>query len=98
MFDWLNVIQTQKEQGKTQQQIGESIGWSQRRVADYCKIKSCVSADVLKKAKSNQEGRALENSATALNFTEGWFRNSGIYDLQPERQQNVRFWACLGWF
>ena len=87
MFDWLGVIQKQKETGKTQQEIGESIGWSREKVKDMVKLECSVGADVLKIAKEHQTGRAPNNGAIApFNFTEGWFRNSGLYDLEPEYQ------------
>jgi len=96
MFDWLGVIQKQKESGKTQAEIGESIGWSQQKVADYYKTTTHITADVLKMAKEHQSGRAVENTATAVNFTEGWFRNSGLYELEPERQEQFMKWFLDG--
>jgi len=41
-----------------------------------------LSAVILELAKGHQKGRADSESANAyFNFTEGWFRNSGLYDL-----------------
>jgi hypothetical protein len=44
-----------------------------------------IVTDVLGLAKKHQTGRVTEN-VTNVTFTEGWFRDSGLYDLQPEYQ------------
>lgn len=88
LFDWLNIIQKLKKEGLTQEEIGNKIGWSQRKVADYFQIIKNFSAENLEFCKNNQKGRALKNSALALfDFTEGWFRTSGLYDLQEQYQK-----------
>lgn len=87
MFDWLGVIQKQKESGKTQQEIGESIGWSIDQVKKYCTLQNKV-PHILDIAKEQQAGRGTgEVPNGTFNFTEGWFRNSGLYELEPERQE-----------
>ncbi|WP_407356033.1 hypothetical protein [Methanolobus sp. WCC5] len=76
-----------KAKGSTQQQIGESIGWSREKVKDIVKLETSIGADILNLAKEHQEGRAPSIGASApFNFTEGWFRNSGLYELKAESQ------------
>jgi len=63
----------------TQAQVGERIGWSRTRVADYARLQDVIVAQVLDLARSIQEGRATETVANeTFPFTEGWFRNSGM--------------------
>jgi len=88
LFDWLNIIQHLRSEGLTQQQIAERIGWSRVRVKDYVALLDKVGAEVLNLVKQHQEGRAPTNGANAptFNFTEGWFRTSGLYDLEEQYQ------------
>jgi len=54
------------------------------------KIISDIGADILEKCKANQIGRAPTNGACApFNFTEGWFRTSGLYELNEYYQTNT---------
>jgi len=44
-------------------------------------------------AKKYQEGRGVKNTPSGVfDFTEGWFRNSGIYDLMPVDQMELMRW------
>ena len=72
-----------KKQGLTQAEIGEKVGWSVQKVSDYNNALEKTSAEVLVLAKTWQNGRAEKKSAVA-DFTEGWFRNSGLYELHPQ--------------
>ena len=83
LFDWLGVVSKLREEGLTQAQIGERIGWSRTAVQDYLRILDKVDAKVLDLAQKHQKDRASMNDANApmFDFTEGWFRTSGIYDL-----------------
>ena len=82
LFDWLEIIRKLKEQGKTQKEIAEVLGWSRSKVADYNRILENVVAEVLEYAKQHQKDRVTQNVANAtFDFNEGWFRNSGIYNL-----------------
>ncbi|KAF1084841.1 hypothetical protein SPSYN_02011 [Sporotomaculum syntrophicum] len=78
------------ENSASQAQIGERIGWSREQVKDYATVLNKICADVLDLAKKYQVGRAPKNGANAPNhdFTEGWFRASGLYELHeyPHRQ------------
>lgn len=88
MFDWLFRIEQEKEKGLTQAEIGGRIGWSRTKIADYIKLLSSIVAQVLELAKQHQKGRASCDDASAtFDFTEGWFRTSGLYNLCPDYQQ-----------
>jgi site-specific DNA-methyltransferase (adenine-specific) len=95
VFDWNQIIQTLKSRGLTQEQIAARIGWSREKVKDYAAIGTKLGAEFLKVAKSIQTGRASGDGATAptFNFTEGWLRNSGLYNLSPDYQTEFLTWA-----
>jgi hypothetical protein len=43
--------------------------------------------------KAHQEGRGAKDAPDgAFTFTEGWFRNSGIYELDAGRQMELMEW------
>ncbi len=87
LFDWLDVIGKLRGEGLTQAQIGERVGWSRIVVAGYSRLQDIIVAQVLDLSKHHQYGRETKSVAGAtFNFTEGWFRNSGLYDLQPKYQ------------
>jgi len=87
LFDWLDVIASLKAEKLTQAAIGEKIGWSRDKVQGYSDVLNKVVAQVLELAKECQEGRAVKKVATATSlFTEGWFRDSGLYDLEEKYQ------------
>ena len=49
----------------------------------------------MKIAKDYQTGRVSENlTNVSFDFTEGWFRNSGLYDLNKENQLKFMKWFC----
>ena len=88
LFDWLGVIDAQRKDGLTQQSIGDKIGWSRDRVADYTSVINHIGADNLFLAKDHQTGRATHDGANAtLDFTEGWFRE--ITKLNPDNQKKI---------
>ena len=47
LFDWLDLISGLREQGLTQAEIGEKIGWSRTKVADYARLIENTVANVL---------------------------------------------------
>jgi hypothetical protein len=75
----------------TQAEIGEKIGWTESKVKQYSALLNSIVTDVLGLAKKHQTGRVTEK-VTNVTFTEGWFRNSGFYDLQPEYQLRLMTW------
>jgi hypothetical protein len=90
LFDWLGIIKALKAEGLTQEKIGEKVGWSRDKVQGYLELATKVVAKVLDMAQQRQEGRATPDVATAtFDFTEGWFRNSGLYELWPCYQYRV---------
>ncbi len=91
LFDWLDVVKSLKSEGLTQEKIGERIGWSRDKVQGSNELVTKVVANVLDLCRAHQKGRATDDVATAtFDFTEGWFRTSGLYDLQPEYQERLR--------
>ena len=92
LFDWVELISKMRDEGLTQQEIGDKIGWSEGNVKKYSMLLNKVPR-ILEKAKQHQEGRgtSLVPNGT-FNFTEGWFRNSGLYDLDEKHQQQLMEW------
>jgi site-specific DNA-methyltransferase (adenine-specific) len=84
LFDWLDIIKKLKEEGMTQKEIGEKIGWSEGDVKKHSMLINNIVPQNLEICKSIQEGRGTDKVpfVTTFNFTEGWFRNSGLYDLR----------------
>jgi len=90
LFDWIELISSMKDGGYTQQEIGERIGWSRKKVADYYRLIEVVVPHVIAKAKSVQYGRGANDVPNGTsNFTEGWFRDSGLYDLNEKYQEQL---------
>lgn len=89
LFDWIELISSMKADGYTQKEIAEQLSWSKQKVSDYNNVND-LSAVILELAKGHQKGRADSESANAyFNFTEGWFRNSGLYDLNEKYQERL---------
>ncbi len=87
LFDWLDIISKLRDEGLTQAQIGERIGWGRGQVSQYLMLLEKVATKVLVLARKYQKGRVAENATfVAFNFTEGWFRNSGLYNLSEKYQ------------
>ena len=57
------------------------------------KVLDSIGADILVIAKEHQEGRVPKNGTLVpMDFTEGWFRNSGLYDLGEDKQLEFMTW------
>jgi len=91
LFDWIELISSMKDEGYTQQGIGERIGWSRVSVKNHQKLTEAIGTHILEQAKENQKGRVPSNGTNVPtnNFTEGWFRNSGLYDLNENYQEKL---------
>lgn len=90
LFDRLQTIQALKNEGHTQQEIGDIIGVSRDIVQRYNYVIDKIVTNILILCKSHQEGRVTKNvTNVTFNFTEGWFRNSGLYELNEEYQTRV---------
>ena len=64
----------------TQKEIGEKIGWSRENVKNYVKILESFGTNILELCKSHQKERVPKNGTIVpFDFTEGWFRNSGLF-------------------
>jgi ParB-like chromosome segregation protein Spo0J len=96
LFDWLDIIKKLKDEDLTQEVIGEKIGKSVDMVQFHNKLLNNIPTEVLSLCKKAQEGRVggettfvgieINNETIKIrpfNFTEGWFRTSGLYDLKP---------------
>ena len=96
LFDWLAIIRKLREEGKTQQEIADTLGWSREKVKNYVAVLDKVGTQILEIAKKYQVGRVPQDGTNVptFNFTEGWFRNSGIYELEPEFQLEFIKWFC----
>ena len=87
LFDWLDIIKKLREEGLTQTQIGDRIGWSREQVRNYIFVLDKIGTEVLDLARKYQNGRVPRNGTIVpFDFTEGWFRNSGLYDLCEKYQ------------
>lgn len=73
LFDWLDIIgRLRDDEGLTQAQVAERIGWSRKQVADYCRLTDGVVPQVLALAKEHQEDRGTwDVPHGTFNFTEG---------------------------
>ncbi|WP_043883843.1 helix-turn-helix domain-containing protein [Caldanaerobacter subterraneus] len=77
-------------EGLTQQQMAERIGRSESKVKQYSMLLSSVVTEVLNLARQHQKGRVTDEvTSVTFDFTEGWFRNSGLYDLEEQYQLNA---------
>lgn len=87
LFDWLGMIQQLKEEGLTQKEIGKTVGWTRTLVANYNQLLESIVTQVLELTKRHQNNRVTKDvTFVTFNFTEGWFRNSGLYDLNEKYQ------------
>jgi transcriptional regulator with XRE-family HTH domain len=63
----------------TQEEIGNKIGWSRSKVAQYIRLLNEIVTQVLDIARKHQKGRVTKDvTHVTFNFTEGWFRTVGI--------------------
>lgn len=61
LFDWLDIIKKLREEGLTQAQIGDRIGWSREQVRNYIFVLDKVGTEVLDLARKHQNGRVPKN-------------------------------------
>lgn len=73
-----------KSRDKIGEEIGEKLGWSRDKVAQHNKILENVVTEILETARNHQEGRVTTDCDNCHNFTEGWFRNSGLYEFSED--------------
>ena len=71
----------------TQAEIGDRIGWSREQVRNYIFVLDKIGTGVLDLARKYQNGRVPRNGTIVpFDFTEGWFRDSGLYALCEKYQ------------
>lgn len=81
LFDWLDIIRKLKEDGYQYQEIGNKIGWNEGQIKKYSMLLSKVPT-VLNLCKQHQIGRGTKKVPRGtFDFTEYWFRTSGLYNL-----------------
>jgi len=88
LFDHLDRIERLSDD-HTQAEIAEVLGddWGRSKVKQHVAVVSQVGTEVLDLARSHQNGRVPQDGTNVpqTNFTEGWFRTSGLYDLNRDR-------------
>lgn len=90
LWDRLDTIRQLKDQGMTQAEIGEVIGVGEGTVKQHSMLINRIVTPVLDSCKSQQKGRVTEEvTPVSFDFTEGWFRTSGLYDLTGEFQERL---------
>lgn len=88
LFDWVELISKMRDEGYKGKDIAGRLNWSAQNVSNYNNVFTRISTQVLEKAKQHQKGR-VDNKSTTVDFTEGWFRNSGLYDLNEKYQERL---------
>ena len=90
LFDKLNTIYQLKNDGLTQDEISEILKIDRSFIPRFNNISNKIVTTVLDKCKDIQEGRVTNNvTNVTFNFTEGWFRNSGLYELNEHYQHKI---------
>jgi len=93
LFDYLYMIERLKKENKSLKEISIIIGWEENLIKSYSALLKNIVAEFLEFCKLHQKDRASEKVAiTTFNFTEGWFRNSGLYELNEEHQLKTIKW------
>jgi len=82
LFDHLDFIAELREK-ETQAEIAERLNWGKSKVKKYSLLLNNTVPTVRDLARSHQDGRGTSEVPTGT-FTEGWFRTSGLYDLNRE--------------
>ena len=88
LFDMLYKIQKMKDEGLTQREISEILRWGKDNTSRYSILVEKISPKFLEKSKTVQINRCETDSPRGekFDFTEGWFRDSGLYGLDEEYQ------------
>jgi len=75
----LHITPAHEDKKLTQKEIGKKIGWSESQLSRYFKILEIL-PQVLNLCKFHQNGRGNKELPSGnFDFTEGWFRTSGLY-------------------
>jgi DNA modification methylase len=82
LWDHLDFIASLRED-HAQADIAQRLGFSRTMVANHSMLLNEIVTEVLDLCRTRQTGR-VTGEVTSVTFTEGWFRNSGLYDLNRE--------------
>jgi hypothetical protein len=89
LFDWIDIVSKLKSEGFTLKDIGDKLSWSEDIIKRYSSLLTKVT-NILNLCKKYQSGRVTEKVSTGhFNFTERWFRDSGLYDLTNKYQSKL---------
>ena len=66
-------------------EIAKKLGWSEPNLKQYSNLLNKIGYKVLEKC-NLIECNAVSKKSYNVTFTEGWFRNSGLYDLSEDSQ------------
>lgn len=70
--------------------IADAFGWLREIIKNYIAIKNNIGTDFLKLAKQHQEGTVpKDGTVVPFDFTEWWFRDSGLYGIWPKYFKNT---------
>lgn len=94
LFDYIDIIKQLKDQKLTQEKIGEIIGFSREIVKFYFSLINNIGTTFLNLARTHEESRVPQNGTNVptYHYTEGWFRNSGLYSLSEKLQLRFFYW------
>jgi len=62
---------------------GENLRYNSN-ILQYTSLLTNIATSVLDLARQNQQGRVAQDATMVANFSERWFRDSGLYDLNRE--------------
>lgn len=104
LFDTLDTIEYLQEEGLTQDEIADVLddgfeSWSGSKVKNHARLLREIRTEVLDLARSQQKGRVRsERTNVRFDFTEGWFRTSGLYELDTEWNEKHAQMRFMEWF
>ena len=87
LFDYLDIIKRLRVEGFSLKEIGKKTGFDKSIVGQYSALLKNIFTEVLDFCKQYQIGRVNEKFTNVnFDFTEGFFRNSGLYELCEKYQ------------
>ncbi len=89
VFDWCDIVRKESET-MTQEETAKKLGISRQYVSQFATIVAKIPDSIIKICKSHQLNRG--DQEPLFEFTEGWFRNSGLYGLSEKRQGQFFEW------
>lgn len=88
LFDTLEFIKFLASEGLDTKEIGQKLNWKKNYVEKHFRIINDISTAVLDFCEQHQRGRVFKKSTIVHNFTENWFRSSGLFDLNEKYQMD----------